>query len=60
MDNPSHERDKARTTIQVYEEDRNWLQERQRAVSFQRNEHVPMFDLIHELIRKSWIEGEGV
>ena len=48
-----------RTAVQVYAEDADWLRARQRAVSFRRNEHIPMFDIVHELIKSVWIEGEG-
>lgn len=48
-----------RTTIQIYREDHDWLLARQRSVSFRRNETVPMFDLVHELIKAVWIDKEG-
>jgi hypothetical protein len=38
-------------TIWVYEEDRAWLQERQREVGFRRGETVPMCDIIRELVQ---------
>jgi hypothetical protein len=42
--------DRTTTTIAVYLADRDWLQERQRKVSFEREKTVPMCDLMRELI----------
>jgi hypothetical protein len=39
------------TSVSVYKDDRDWLQERQRKVSFERNRHVPMCDLVRELVK---------
>lgn len=59
MPTPDDLRSTEQTTIRVYREDHEWLLARQRSVSFQRNETVPMFDLIHELIKAVWMEREG-
>lgn len=39
------------TSVSVYRDDRDWLQERQRKVSFERNRHVPMCDLMRDLVK---------
>lgn len=38
------------TSIQVYASDRDWLQERQREVSFTRGKTIPMCDMVREMI----------
>jgi hypothetical protein len=38
------------TTIAVYAADRDWLQAKQRELSFQREKTVPMPDLVRELV----------
>jgi hypothetical protein len=38
------------TTILVYADDRDWLQERQRKLSFERKKTIPMCDLVREFI----------
>jgi|HubBroStandDraft_1064217.scaffolds.fasta_scaffold10549_4 hypothetical protein len=38
------------TTILVYAADRDWLQEKQREISFKRQKTIPMCDLIRELV----------
>lgn len=48
-----------RTTVQIYADDLEWLRARQREVSFQRDETIPMFDVIRELIKAVRTEGEG-
>lgn len=48
-----------RTTVQIYADDLEWLRARQREVSFQRGETIPMFDVIRELIKAVRTEGEG-
>lgn len=48
-----------RTSVQVYTSDAAWLRQKQRELSFARSEHVPMFDLVHELIEAIRTQGEG-
>jgi hypothetical protein len=38
------------TTILVYAADRDWLQEKQRELSFKRGRTIPMCDLVRELV----------
>jgi hypothetical protein len=38
------------TTILVYADDRDWLQEKQRELSFKRKKTIPMCDLVRELV----------
>lgn len=40
----------ADTTIRVYLSDRDWLQARQRKISFARNKALTMADLMRELL----------
>lgn len=48
-----------RTNVQVYVTDAAWLRQKQREISFERNEHVPMFDVMRELINAVRTQGEG-
>jgi hypothetical protein len=41
---------KARPTISIYAEDRDWLQQRQREINFKRGSWITMHELVHELI----------
>jgi hypothetical protein len=39
------------TSVAIYTSDRDWLQERQRKVSFDRGRHIPMCDLMREFVQ---------
>jgi hypothetical protein len=51
--------ERRRTTVSIYDSDLERLKSMQRRVSADRDEWVPVFDLIHEMLDAAERKGEG-